>query len=211
VTEWRLFEKGTIPYFSTDEFFATHPWIEPAHQIGHAERMEMVADAFRDLISNAHVTSVLDLGCGDGSLLRMIRENVAPGAKLRGITRSPDDAMHALAYGLDVEVGNFLTSVIQWEEVTIMTEVLEHLYDPHGFLARIESKYLIASSPSAETSDWHYEHHTWAWDLVGYLDLIEDAGWHILDQRECSSAASYDHGTGLFQPLRFQAVTAVRQ
>jgi hypothetical protein len=210
VTEWRLFEEDTIPEFTTSEFFAAHPWIEPVHQIGHTERTDMVAEVIDDLCEFHLVRSFLDLGCGDGSLLRRISE-CRPDTKLRGITASADDAMHAYAYGLDgVEVGDFMRRQIYWEEVTVMTEVLEHLLDPHAFLKTIKSEYLVASSPSAETDTWHYEHHAWAWDLDGYRKLIEDAGWKMLTQRECSSAKSYDHGTGLFQPLRFQVIVAER-
>ena len=210
MTEWKLWEGDAPPFFTTPEFFAAHPWIEPVHQIGHAERTEMVAEVIDDLCEFRLVDSFLDLGCGDGSLLYMIRD-MRPHAKLRGITASLDDATHAYAKGLDgVEIGDFLNRPLHWEQVTVMTEVLEHLVDPHGLLKRIGSEYLVASSPSAETGDWHYEHHAWAWDLDGYSTLVEDAGWHVISQRECVSEKSYDHGTGIFQPLRFQVVVCER-
>lgn len=209
MTEWRLFDEGTVPEFTTEAFFEAHPWIEPAHQIGHAERTQMVVEVIDDMCEFELVDSFLDLGCGDGSLLRMIRE-MRPNVKLRGITASFDDVMHATAYGLDVVQGNFLTDTFGWEQVTIMTEVLEHLYDPRGFLNRIGSEFLVASSPSAETDLWHYEHHAWAWDIDGYVQLLEETGWRVRAGRECTSADVYDHGTGLFQPLRFQCVVAER-
>lgn len=210
MTEWRLWEGDEPPFFTTSEFFAAHPWIEPVHQIGHAERTAMVADVIDDLCEFHLVESFLDLGCGDGSLLRQVRE-MRPHAKLRGITASLDDAAHAYTNGLDgVEVGDFLSQQLQWEQVTVMTEVLEHLVDPHGFLRQIESEYFVASSPSAETGDWHYEHHAWAWDLDGYMELMSNADWHVIWQRECLSEKSYDHGTGLYQPLRFQVVVCER-
>jgi predicted TPR repeat methyltransferase len=207
VSEWKLFDE--IPYFATPEFFAAHPWIEPAHQIGHAERMQMVLSAILRLHNGHLLESLCDLGCGDGTLLRLIRSETQI-TRLWGITQSQDDIDVAWSHDLNVAQGNFLPADIHWADVTVMTEVLEHLIDPHGFLRRIESQYLIASSPSAETDKWHYEHHTWAWDTDGYAKMIANAGFKILDQAECMSEKTYDHGTGLFQPLRFQVIVAQR-
>lgn len=207
MSEWKLFDEP--PFYATPEFFAAHPWISPVHQIGHAERTHMVLNAILRLTDGKIFESLCDLGCGDGSLLRQVRNETVI-SRLWGMTQSQGDIDVAWSHDLNVVQGNFLTDIDEWAEITVMTEVLEHLLDPHAFLRRIESQYLVASSPSAETDKWHYEHHTWAWDLTGYAEMIADAGFTILDQAECMSEKTYDHGTGLFQPLRFQVVVAER-
>lgn len=209
MTEWRLWEGDEPPFFTTPAFFQAHPWISPVHQIGHAERMQMVVESITRLDGENFIESICDLGCGDGSLLRDVR-NVTSIQRLWGITHSLQDIAVAWSHDLNAVHGNFLTDEFEWADITVMTEVLEHLVDPHSFLKRVESQYLVASSPSAETSDWHYEHHAWAWDLNGYEDLVTNAGWRVLWQDECSSAQSYNHGTELSQPLRFQVVVCVR-
>jgi hypothetical protein len=61
-----------------------------------------------------------------------------------------------------------------------MTEVLEHLIDPHGTLLALPSEFVVVSSPYGETGDAHYEFHLWAWDEEGYAKMVEDAGYEIL-------------------------------
>lgn len=211
MTEWRLFEEGAVPVFTTQEFFAAHPWISPAHQIGHAERMQMVLQAYRDL-SHARATEALtDLGCGDGSFLELLRASgEMPPVRAWGYDAGTGNVEVARQKGLDVRQANILTDELEYGDIITVTEVIEHLLDPHTFLRSLPSKYLIATSPSAETDEWHYEHHAWAWDIDGYSKLLHDAGWMELRHYECFSKQMYDHGTGFFQPLRFQAIVASR-
>ena len=58
-----------------------------------------------------------------------------------------------------------------------MTEVLEHLDDPHGLLRRVKSDYLVASVPVHETeTDWDGK-HCWVWDVEGFGELLFSNGW----------------------------------
>lgn len=213
--EWRLFEEGTIPEFTTLEFFEAHSWIPPGHQIGHSERMDMVVNAF-DLLLRQEPTikKLVDIGCGDGSFLERAQQ-LCPdhdSCHMWGYDAGKANVEKCREKNLNVRQADILTdTTMHFGDVTTITEVLEHLVDPHAFVASIPSTFLIATSPSAETDTWHYEHHAWAWDTFGYAKMIVDAGWDIIEQYECQSAQSYNHNTSISQPLRFQAIVARRR
>jgi hypothetical protein len=208
VTEWKLWEGDEPPFFTTTEFFAAHPWISPAHQIGHAERMQMVHAAFQNLYAlDPSIKTLTDLGCGDGSFLDLV--SYAP-VRSWGYDAGVSNVEHARDKGLDVRRADIINDDLLYGDVVTATEVVEHLVDPHTFLRHLPGKYLITTSPSAETDVWHYEHHAWAWDMPGYIKLVEDAGWSIIRHYETWSEKTYDHNTGHFQQLRFQAIVAQR-
>lgn len=167
MTEWRLFD-GDSPHVST---FAFHEHRERAahlEQEWHRARLLRTAELVRGL----EPVSVVDLGCGDGGLLSLLEGIDAWGYDFqpsnqwaweeRGVRAEPADA-----FAPDARV--------EWGQVAVMTEVLEHLADPHGTLARIAEHvdYVVASSPWNETGDAHCAEHAWAWDEDGYLDLFE--------------------------------------
>ena len=71
---------------------------------------------------------------------------------------------------------------INWADVYVITEVLEHLTDPHAMVRRIYERgaQLVCSSPWNETYDSHDACHAWAWDRDGYAKMITDAGFDIV-------------------------------
>lgn len=206
MTEWQLFEPGTVPHFTTPGFFASHPWVDPAHQAGHAERTAMVAALVRRVVRDRAPGSLVDLGCGDGSLLTQLRDLPIPAW---GYDAGADNVAHARAAGLDVHRADLLTDPIRYADLVVATELVEHLTDPRGFLRRLPATDLVLSSPSAEDADWHYEHHAWAWDLTGYAELVCSCGWTVREHIECDAPGTV-HG-GVFRPQRFQAIAATRR
>ena len=204
MSEWRLFEPGTVPFFTTTEFFTEHPWIDPVHQLGHAERTAMVAGLVREFVAQHPVTSLVDLGCGDGSLLGQLRDLTIP---MWGYDAGTQNVEQATAAGLDVRQADLLSDTLEFGELIIATEVVEHLVDPYAFIRALPSHKLILSSPSAEDSDWHYEHHAWAWDMEGYADMVTACGWSIVKHVECDAPANVHNG--IQRPQRFQALAAI--
>lgn len=205
MTEWRLFPEGTTPKCSTLEFFEHHPWTSPDDQTGHAERTAMVSRIVREYVSENSVVSLSDLGCGDGSFLETIRNLSFPSW---GYDAGSANVRIAREKGLDVRQGDIFATDTEYGELITCNEVVEHLEDPHGFLARLPGKLLVISSPSAETDDWHYADHTWAWDLEGYADLVTGSGWTVVHHEECDGGVNH-HG-GITRPQRFQAIMGVR-
>ncbi len=205
MAEYRLFDKGTIPFFTTIEFFEAHPWIEPSHQLGHRQRTEMVAELVKNFVATTEAQSISDLGCGDGSLLSLLTELPQP---KWGYDGGADNVRRAQQNGLDVRQANLFNSDLEYGDLLLCTEVLEHLVDPHGYLEALPGDKIIVSSPSAEDADWHYEHHAWAWDLEGYANLVTGAGWTIVEQTDC--AAEHNYHNNVVRAQRFQAIAAVR-
>lgn len=205
MTEWRLFEEGTIPEWTTPEFFQAHPRIAPEHQLGHAERTTMVADLIRSFVPRHQVNSLVDLGCGDGSLLDLIRDLPIP---MWGYDAGAENVKHARENDLDVRIADLLTSTLEFADLIVATEVVEHLVDPHGFIRSLPGTKLILSSPSAEDDEWHYEHHSWAWDITGYRDLVTGCGWRVVDHWECDAPDNF-HGD-VRRPQRFQTIAAIK-
>ena len=204
MAEWKLFTEDT-PRASTVEFFAAHPWVPPAHQAGHAERTDMVTQLVSDVVGQYNPASISDLGCGDGSLLARISGLSIP---VWGYDAGTQNVQVAQGQGLDVRQGDLLTDEIAYGELITCSEVIEHMARPHEFVASLPGRLLILSSPSAETGDWHYYDHTWAWDMEGYAALVEGAGWTIISHRECDGGLNTHCGRTL--PQRFQAVFASR-
>ena len=211
MTEWRLFEQGTTPDFTTPEFFAAHPWVPPEQQGGHTARIEMVAHLVCDIVEGdkAAFHTISDLGCGDGSLLTELMERpTTRGLGMWGYDAGTENVKKALEKGHVVAQANLLTDRIDCASIAVASEVVEHLLDPHGFLQRLPSRYLVISSPSAENDEWHYLHHAWAWDLDGYEALVTGAGWTIIEHLDVDGGPNYHNG--IERPQRFQAISARR-
>lgn len=200
-----LFEPGTVPDFTTPKFFQAHPWVDPRHQFGHAERTAMVAGLVRKVVTAFGLASVVDLGCGDGSLLGQLRDLPV---RMWGYDAGAANVEHARAAGLAVFHGDILMDQIEYADLIVATEVVEHLVDPRAFVRSLPGRHLILSSPSAEDADWHYEHHSFAWDLDGYAAMVADCGWTVVEQVECNAPDNF-HG-GIRRPQRFQAIFATR-
>lgn len=184
MTEWQLFEPGTVPEWTTAQWYAgrqTAPHIdEPIHR----GRLEMARDFVLDAIRHG-CESVVDLGCGDGGLLSLIAAQDDT-AVLWGydLQQTNVDAAHAKRGVADVFYGDVVNDPdsIEWADCAIATEMLEHLVDPRGFVRRIaeRSRVIVASSPFTETDASHYEFHAFAWDTPGYRDLIVRAGFDVI-------------------------------
>jgi predicted TPR repeat methyltransferase len=206
VSEWKLFE-GDVPYFSTPEFFAAHPWVPPENQAGHAQRQAMVGEMVSFVLTQQPgIKTLTDLGCGDGSLLHLLR---GLPVKAWGYDLGEANLKRAAELGLDVRRADIFSG-LEYGDMLIASEVVEHLAKPEAFLRGLpDCKALILSSPSAETDEWHYEHHAWAWDMRGYADLVTRCGWRVLEHRECDGGVNW-HG-GVTKPQRFQAIHAHRK
>lgn len=184
MTEWQLFEPGTIPEYTTVEWYKDRDRAPHLEDGAHIGRLELAADFVEYAIREWGVTTVVDLGCGDGGLL----------SSLRGVAKENDTDM----WGYDLAPNNVTAAIfdrgvyashrdvvngdVEWGELAICTEMLEHLLDPHGFLRRVaeHSEFIVASSPYAETDQSHYDFHTWAWDEEGYQELLGQAGYDVV-------------------------------
>jgi hypothetical protein len=179
MAEWKLFQ-GDIPHVSTFEFHEHRERAPHLEQPHHRPRLEKAAEFVRLAAAELDEPTVSDLGCGDGGLLSLVHDEMAAwgydfapanvaGWAERGVVASP----------LDVFGGDRDRVILG--HITVVTEVLEHLADPHGAVKWIGgySPYIVASSPWTERPGAHDECHAWAWDRAGYEALIEAGGYEI--------------------------------
>lgn len=183
MSEWKLFD-GPVPYVSTAEFHrdrARAPHLEQDWHRGRLYRaVRFVSEAAGELAGPATVS---DLGCGDGGLLSLVKD--IPGATAWGYDFQPSNAAGWAERGVTAEQADVFgtdRARVRLGDIVVMTEVLEHLADPHGVLrwVRGTARSLVCSSPFNESDRVHDECHAWAWDREGYAAMIEAAGWEIV-------------------------------
>lgn len=200
------------PLEGEDDIRPDREWMDLEHQPGFMQRAKMVADLANLVLSLRHsyrpsVTTITDLGCGDGSMMRRLNLNM--GQRAWGYELGAGDVAHAQKNGLDVRQIDIVQDwgEIDYGHIIIASEVLEHLDEPVTFLRRLPQRTLIASSPSRETGEWHNRIHRWAWDLDGYRDVLSQGGWRVIYQAECDGGDNTFNGITGSQ--RFQAVIAM--
>lgn len=184
--EWRLFDEGTIPEYTTAEWYLTRERAPHLEQDQHRGRLELTANLIRrEVFFRGRRMTLVDLGAGDGGLLSLLGGSVHGW----GYDLAPANVEAAKERRVDVRYGDVLTDPIQWGQIAVATEMLEHLVDPHGFVKAIaeHAEILVCSSPWTERPDNHYEFHTWAWDFDGYRAMVEDAGF-VLRKHESTAA-----------------------
>ena len=174
--EAQLFEPGTIPDFTTASWYESRARAPHLEQEPHASRLRKTAEHVRDAIDFYDLATVVDLGSGDGGLLSLL-----DGIPCWGYDLQQSNVSGAVERAVDVRLGDILTGDLQWGDVAVATEVVEHLLDPSAFLQRVHahSSVVVASSPWTETADSHYAFHAWAWDQDGYSDLFARNGWSV--------------------------------
>lgn len=183
--EWRLFADGTVPEYTRPDWYATREHAPHLEQFGHRDRLMATAAYVAQAAFGAGLRTIVDLGAGDGGLLSLL----GPGLKAWGYDLSPENLEAAKGRGVDVRYGDVVNDDIEWGEIAVCTEMLEHLVDPHAFVRHIarNAQVLVCSSPWMERAGYHYEFHTWAWDLTGYAALITQAGFKVQRHRQVNA------------------------
>lgn len=197
--EHRLFDPENPPEWLDPEWWRDRPHCDHlgAETGAHVARLHAAAalalkaaGPMPDL--GYRVRQIIDLGAGDGALLGLViqpdppRKNHAWGYEIiladveyarevRGVNVHQRNVWRALAGG------RHRLNLGAVDSVIVLTEVLEHVEQPHEFLkllhARPEVRYVVASSPHSETPEQHEWNHAWAWDPDGYRAMFRDAGF----------------------------------
>lgn len=126
--------------------------LDPLRYDGHTDAPQEVARMLAELVPVA--ARVLDVGCGTGSVSRIIADT--RDAKIIGIEPDSCRAAAARARGLEVHEELFTPAVLQLLEpfdVIVFADVLEHVADPGNFLqlahrALLPGGRVIASVPN---------------------------------------------------------------
>jgi hypothetical protein len=192
--EHRLFDPADPPEWLDPEWWRDRPHCDHLGSPtgAHVARIEAAAELVVRLFMREDdaVTSAVDIGAGDGAVLERIRSRGGDIVEACwGYDIIAADAQYATEERrVNVTQANVLTDFhdydgvpIEWADVVVLTEVLEHMADPHGFLAKLharsEVRYVVASSPYGETPEQHEWNHAWAWDTEGYCAMFNAAGF----------------------------------
>lgn len=173
--EARLFTD--TPEYVTPEWYADRDRAPHLEEWPHVWRLTEAARMVEKVYCNEGKLAVVDLGAGDGGLLSTLNRQI----RCWGYDLQPSNIEGAKERGVNVTLANILTDPIQWADLAVATEMLEHLEDPHRFVRGISSRWLVASSPVNETNDSHYAFHTFCWDRDGYRALLEQGGFTVLE------------------------------
>lgn len=178
MSEWRLFPAGTVPEYTTPEWYLDREHAPHLEDDIHRARLVRSAAQVAQVAFSHRLKTLVDLGSGDGGLLSLL----GPAVQGWGYDLMPTNVEAAKDRGADVRYGNVLTGDIEWGQIAVATEMLEHLVDPHAFVRHIavHSEALVCSSPWQERPGHAYEFHTWAWDFDGYRALVEQGGFEVL-------------------------------
>lgn len=141
-------------------------------------------------------TSICEVGCGSGGCLAELR-TIYPEAELSGFDIAPDAATFWAQYdGLNIhfELADVLQKTSCKYDVLLMLDVIEHLADPHAFLAALLGKAnyyifhipldLSAASVFRETPLLYVRNkvghiHYFTKQLA--LSLLAESGYKIID------------------------------
>lgn len=177
MSEWQLFEDGTVPECTTAAWYAGRESAPHLDQELHRPRLVRSAALVAQVAMAKGLKTLVDLGSGDGGLLSLL----GPAIRGWGYDLAPSNVEAAKDRGVDVRQGDVVAGEIEWGQIAVATEMLEHLVDPHAFVRTIagHAEALICSSPWNERPGHAYEFHTWAWDFDGYRALVEQAGFEV--------------------------------
>lgn len=164
------------------EFYQQGVYSEPLHHSQNKEsglRVMLTAAMIEYLFLQRDIRTVLDLGCGDGGLLRSIyRED----KKFMGIDLSKANTEFADDYLFEVRNEDFTKIDIPRSDLIIICETLEHLVDPIETIKRLNCKYLVASTPMDETLERHSPLHLWGFEKGELAKIVEREKYKILNE-----------------------------
>ena len=210
--EHRLFDPANPPEWLDPEWWIDTPNCDHlAHPAGvHRARIYTVAGIALELFSLGLVRDAVDMGAGDGAVLwrlmsqtsgdiagrawgyEIIKDSVRIAREERGVDVRRADVVANRVFGADRGLG---VPGLNWADLVICTEMLEHLADPHAWArtmavnvhvnaAQNRNGWLIASSPWRETEYRHEANHAWTWDMRGYKEMLTAAGWFVIQTLE---------------------------
>jgi 2-polyprenyl-3-methyl-5-hydroxy-6-metoxy-1,4-benzoquinol methylase len=174
-----------VPHSHDADFYRDIELADHINQDGHRPRLLQVSDYVAQLTSADDRLTICDFGCGNGGLVREIEAKLPN--KIWGYDLLPANVTDAHTKGNDKNITykDFITDTdgIEYPDVAICTEVLEHLVDPDAFLVRLldnNVQCVVASSPDYETPNYHAPFHLWVFNGDSYKDMFINAGWNVI-------------------------------
>jgi SAM-dependent methyltransferase len=185
--------------YTGGEYLQTHPtW--------HAEDSAWKASHIVRILRANHIrpTSICDVGCGAGEVLKELWHEFGPSCSLYGYDISPQAvalARQNLGDKAIIELGDITKEKCNDFEVMLLIDVIEHIEDCYGFLRKIKpkSRYkvlhipldlsvqsILRSSPILENRRLAGHIHYFTKELA--LATLIDIGYEVIDVRYTAGA-----------------------
>lgn len=152
---------------------------------------------------------LVDIGCGDGRLLEVIRRLGPPSWQLSGIEIGEGAARKAEAKGFEVRAGDIesmdLTQWAQRFDLALMHHVIEHVRDPRDVLRKLSGLLRAGGVLSIETPEiegwdfrlfrkrywggYHIPRHFYLFNASTLTRLLREQGFEVLSVRSIPSPA----------------------
>jgi 2-polyprenyl-3-methyl-5-hydroxy-6-metoxy-1,4-benzoquinol methylase len=185
--------------------------------IDDAKPLDYYSNQRSDLVEfiPAGAKRILDVGCGEGSFSRLLRQHTK--AELWGVEINPAAAEQARQV-LDRCIAGDITGAVSqmpdsYFDCIFFNDVLEHLVDPFGLLSDMRDKLapggiIVCSLPNVRfiyilkdlllAKDWKYE----SWGVLDRTHLrffteqsirrmVEDAGYEVTNMRGITGITSW--------------------
>lgn len=147
------------PVCHSREFYQTRSAVDHIKQPHHSLRLLVLSayvvyySRFDRNVQDKPFPKIGDFGCGTGGLMKYLSGLVPARCELYGYDLSPEAVNYAQGIRfLDVQLKDFVNEKVEYPDIMIVSEVLEHLPDPHRFLRKIPKETIVvASVPAQET------------------------------------------------------------
>jgi len=162
---------------------------DPAHRIRLLEALRLIYHIIER--EDLELKTLADWGAGNGGLLSEFKKN-DHGLKSWGYDLCNANVQEAVnKYGVDVSLVDIVEGDPVPGEITVLTELLEHLVSPHDLLDELlhprktdegiaECRWIVASTPGFEDFQHHYEYHLFAWTGDSFADMFQRANWDVV-------------------------------
>jgi trans-aconitate methyltransferase len=167
------------PRFHDAEFYNDRPVSDHIHEKGHRERLLEALELTGQLIEYDDCPTVSDWGAGNGGFLYELKQRY-PQVESWGYDMSPlAVAFGREKYGVSLHQEDITKDKVLAGVITVLTETLEHLPEPHRLLSYLSARHVVASVPAFETPESHYEFHLRAWTDNSFALMFERCGWEV--------------------------------
>jgi len=161
---------------------------DPSHRIRLLEALRLIHHIIER--EDLELKTLTDWGAGNGGLLSEFKKN-DHGMKYWGYDLCPANVEYGIEkYGVDVKLVDIVEGDPVIGEITVLTELLEHLVSPHDLLERLlhpmntdegvaECRWIVASTPGFEDFQHHYIYHLYAWTGDSFAQMFSRVGWYV--------------------------------
>jgi SAM-dependent methyltransferase len=175
--------------------------------LGHRVKALLDRGAARAYLKRARggPGNVLDVGCGDGRLLRIFGECGIPDARLYGMELDARAVERARARGLQVSLGRFedVSYPDGFFSLAVLQQVIEHVPEPRAFLRRLHRLLAPGAAAVIETPNfaswdhalfrksywggYHIPRHFCIFDRRSLSSLLSQEGFEVVEARSLPS------------------------